>query len=123
MTLNERSSLEMRIDSALEDMLDAEYKRDDELMFMSWLRAIFYASILRTEINVKGFEYIGQKRENIRKAMGAMEETKQKIYLYLQEILLAKQNRDWISFEYWYGMLRNVLLYGPVIKPRIFEEI
>ena len=105
MELVARKELETLIDRALKDMQAAKRKKNLVEVVNWWRKAILYASILRTEIDNAGTEYIDQKEESSRKVLGVTRDAKEEIYLCLQKIILAKQDRDVIAFKYWYARL------------------
>ena len=109
MTYSERLSLEKNIDTSLIRMKMAIQKSSPEDIDNWWSQAIYHASILRTEINDKGVPYIQQKKNNILKAITESEKTRERIYQYLQEIILAKQNRSPQTFKHWYKELTDLI--------------
>ena len=105
MELRERKELETLIDIALRHMRVAKSEKNLEEVSNWWRRAMLYASILRTEIDNAGAEYIDQKEEGMRRVLGVIENTKEQIYLCLQKIVLAKQERNVRMFRLWYARL------------------
>lgn len=108
MDIMERKKFETLIDIALREMEAAKREDDTEGVSNWWQKAILYASILRTEIDNAGTDYIDQKEKLSRTVLGTTKNVKELIYLCLQKIILAKQDRDVRAFKYWYAKLESL---------------
>ena len=108
MEIKERKEFEALIDIALRHMQAAKHTGDLEGVENWWQKLVLYASILRTEIDNAGTDYIDQKEELSRTALGVTKDVRELIYLCLQKIVLAKQYRDVKAFKYWYAKLESL---------------
>lgn len=122
MTSLERTRLETRIRTHVYYMKSGMNIGNWEMIFDNWFKVTYLASILRTEIDNKGDTYIDQKRRKARGELTNDERTKQKMLLCLQEIILAKQDRDLPKFRYWFSIFQNLIKFEPIIKARPIKE-
>ena len=118
----DRTRIEEYIWEDFEDLSSAWSTMDWDGILICWMRMLYWASILRTEIDNDGVPYSKRKDREKRQALTGPDKIRQEIFICMQEIILAKQDHDLLKFAYWYAKLTDIIRYFGITKPRIFEE-
>ena len=102
METEEKDRLESMIIEYLKDIETYTGPKKDEQIDYWWTNCCYAARVLRTEIDKTGMEYIDQKESLARTTQGWSERVKNLIWLDMQRIILAREEKNELAFQQTY---------------------